>query len=302
MIMRAAVSKPLRTVSLGLVLGATTWLSNINSVLAGEFNHQAFDTLLATHVKPIKGSTQVDYQGLQSQRNKLTDYLRRLSAVEQSTFEQWPYPEQLAFLINAYNGFTLELILNEQQKRAKKGDELESIKDIGSFFSSPWKQSFFTLLGETQTLDGIEHGLIRGAIDYSEPRIHFAVNCASVGCPALRNGAYTAEALDQQLDEQTRAFLSDASRNRFDADKNRLAISSIFKWYRDDFDRAWAARGTLAASNSLGGFLYGYRNELNLTDAQSQALKAGDVDISFLPYDWALNQTSHKTKAAGNSR
>lgn len=151
-------------------------------------------------------------------------------------------------------------------------------------FKSPWKQAFFTLFGAPQTLDGIEHGLLRGASDYDDPRIHFAVNCASIGCPALRPEAYRPGELDSQLEQQTQGFLRDRSRNRFDAEADTLYVSPIFDWYDEDFDRPF--RG----ATSLAGFLVLYRDALGMDEGAAKRLASGAIDIEFLDYDWSLNK------------
>ena len=205
---------------------------------------------------------------------KLTAYLTALGKIDKQTFEQWPAPQQLSFLINAYNAWTVELILTAYP-------DIKSIKDLGSFFSSPWSKKFIPLLGETRSLDNIEHKLIRGDNKYGDPRIHFAVNCASIGCPALREEAYSADKLEQQLTEQTIRFLSDKSRNRFT--KDTMELSAIFKWYGDDFTLGF--RG----SRSLSAFILLYQKALNLTLVQQAQLQSQDMDIDFLNYDWLLN-------------
>jgi hypothetical protein len=241
------------------------------------FNHQDWNELLERHVYPINvgASTEVDYKGMQDQHKLLKHYLSNIAAVSQTQFDSWSSSEQLAFLINTYNAATVELILTQFP-------DLESIKDIGSFFQSPWKIRFIRLLGKKRSLDEIEHELIRGSEKYNDPRIHFAVNCASVGCPALSPKAYQAETLDAQLETATQTFLADSSRNRFE--NGELKISSIFKWYREDFEKSW--RG----NKSLAQFLSSYSQALKL-DAQTQALLAADrIDIDFLDYDWRLNR------------
>ena len=218
----------------------------------------------------------VNYAGFQKTHDFLKRYLFSLSAVTRTEFDTFRREQQLAFLINAYNAFTVELILTEYP-------EVTSIKELGSLFSSPWKRKFFLLLGESQNLDGIEHELIRGSGRYDEPLIHFAVNCASIGCPALLDEAFVAKKLDQQLLESTERFLSDRSRNRFDARTGTLEISSIFDWYAEDFSKGW--RGY----DSLHDFFRTHADWIT-DDAESvEKLREAALRIEFLDYDWSLN-------------
>ncbi len=253
-------------------------LFSVQVSAANAFDHSQWDALLKQHVLPLNGgqASQVDYQGFADDKAQLDRYLADLSQVDNADFDNWSKDEQLAFLINAYNAWTVDLIVSQWP-------DLESIKDLGSFFRSPWSKSFIPLLGETRSLDDIEHNLIRGSDRYQDPRIHFAVNCASIGCPALRNDAYTGKHLDAQLDEQTRLFLQDRSRNRINDGK--LALSSIFKWYREDFEKGWKGY------SSLELFLVDYAVDLSLNPEEIQKLKDKDMIIRFLDYDWALNRT-----------
>jgi len=247
--------------------------------------HALWNKLLNDNVVAINNghSTAVNYAGFKAQHSQLKAYLNSLSVISKSEFNDWEKPKQLAFLINAYNAWTVELIVSNYQ--TKKYPNLKSIRDLGSLFSSPWGKEFIPLFGETL------HGLIRGAVDttvtnigkskYNEPRIHFAVNCASIGCPALREEAYTAEMLETQLQQQTVRFLSDESRNF--AKGNELNLSSIFKWYKDDFEKGFKG------ATSLQEFLLLYSNKLKLSTAQQQTLKTNDMDINFLDYNWDLN-------------
>ena len=238
--------------------------------------HSPWQALLIKHVVAINDatSTQVDYAGFKADQSQLRSYLSALSQVSQAEFNAWPKSKQLAFLINAYNAWTIELILTRYPK-------IDSIKELGSFFSSPWSKEFIPLLGETRSLDNIEHDLIRGSGKYNDPRIHFAVNCASIGCPALREEAYTAKKLEAQLHQQTVRFLSDTSRNKLQG--NTLKLSSIFKWYKGDFTKGFEG------ANSLSQFLLLYVDALNLGPAQQQKLTSGDMKIDFLDYNWDLN-------------
>ena len=219
----------------------------------------------------------VDYDGMASDQAALDDYLARLSAVDNATFKGFSDAEKLAFLINAYNAFTVKLILKQDSRP-------DSIRDIGSIFSGPWSQRFFTLLGEERTLDELEHQMIRGNPALMDPRIHFAVNCASVGCPALRPEAYTGEWLDAQLADSTRRFLSDRRRNRYDAEAGVLRVSSIFDWYQEDFEDS---------AGGLGDYLLQYADALALPAEARRNLEAGDLPVRFLDYDWSLNTASN---------
>ncbi|MFH0782235.1 MAG: DUF547 domain-containing protein [Pseudomonadota bacterium] len=243
---------------------------------AGTFDHGTWNELLQAHVRiKDEGSTsQVDYAGFAAERNKFTGYLQQMATVKVGEFDSWTLNDQLAFLLNGYNGWTVELILS-------KYPDLESIKDLGNFIQSPWKKKFIPLLGETRSLDDIEHGLIRGSGRYKDPRIHFAANCASIGCPALRAEAYRGADLERQLSEATTLFLRDRSRNRLNG--KVLEVSSIFKWYREDFSQGWHS------FSSLADFFAGNASALDLTTEDVRALVSGEMKIEFLDYDWRLN-------------
>ena len=246
----------------------------------GDFDHGRWNLLLSKHVIVSADglSTAVDYASLGVNREPLQSYLEETSRVSRASFDAWETSDQLAFLINLYNAATVELILDNMGA----SDPIDSIRDIGSLFTSAWELERVALFGKLVTLDAIEHDMIRGWGRYNEPRIHFAVNCAAIGCPALRAEAYTGTALEGQLEDATRDFLSDRSRNYFDG--RRLRLSSIFKWYREDFERGWGG------SNALGEFVARYSSELGLSIEHRNELARGDMGIRFLSYDWGLNQ------------
>lgn len=240
--------------------------------------HLLWDQILAQHVVTIAGghATQFNYQALAQQPERLERYLNSLSAVSHKRFKQWHKNKQLAFLLNAYNAFTVKWII--------KHYPVDSIRDTGGFFSSPWSKTFISLLGQTVSLDTIEHEWIRGNGQFNEPRIHFAVNCASVGCPALREQSYRAVQLNQQLEAQTVRFMSDSSRNY--AKGKTLYLSSIFDWYDKDFEQGWQG------VNSLYQFALKYKNELALNQTQIKQIKDESISLDFLKYDWSLNDVS----------
>ena len=152
-----------------LLLGGPAWAQF-------DHGHAGWDALLKKHVRwlPDQKQSRVDYDGFKADRAALKKVLDAMSAVPPAEFERWPREQQMAFLVNAYNAFTVELILT-------RWPDLKSIKDLGTLLQSPWKKKFFTLLGEERTLDWIEHEQLRPR--YREPRLHAALNCASIGCP-----------------------------------------------------------------------------------------------------------------------
>jgi hypothetical protein len=265
-------------VSRRLLLATATTLALPVWAQSFDHIHSAWAELLRKHVVLLDGgrASQLRYSAMTSNRPALKNYLATLSAITQAQFDGFDKPQQMAFLINAYNAFTVELVLTQYPK-------LSSIKDLGSIFKSPWKLEFVPLLGDMLSLDAIEHGVLRARGRFDDPRVHFAVNCASVGCPALREEAFVAERLDAQLEAQTRRFMSDRSRNRWSAQKQGLEISKIFDWYGEDFRLGHKGIATLA------GFCARYADQLADTAPERERIRSQAVDIAYLPYDWKLN-------------
>jgi hypothetical protein len=252
--------------------------------LAFDHKHAEWNSLLQRHVawQPGGHESKVDYAAFKPERPAVQVYLARLSAVTPEEFAGWTRDQRLAFLINAYNAFTVELILTRYP-------DLKSIRDLGTviheglMLNSPWKKSFFSLLGKEQTLDGIEHGMIRAPGVYDDPRVHMAVNCASIGCPALRPEAYTPDKLDAQLDDQVARFLADKTRNRYNPGRQALEVSKIFDWYGKDFARGYRGIG------SLPDFFAGFAAQLADKPQDQAVVRERKAKIRFLDYDWALN-------------
>jgi hypothetical protein len=243
-----------------------------------DHSHAAWTELLKRHVVLLRGgqASEVRYAGFASERGKLQAFLASLSAVTEGTFEGFSRPQRQAFLINAYNAFTVEMILT-------KYPDIKSIKDLGSLLSSPWKPKWISLLGGKVSLDDIEHAMLRKRGVYDDPRVHFAVNCASIGCPMLREEAFVAARLEAQMDQQTTRFMADRSRNRYNETTGRLQLSRIFDWYGDDFKRG--DRGI----DSLQAFASAHAELLSDTAAGRERIRSGQTTIEFLDYDWSLN-------------
>lgn len=231
-----------------------------------EFNHAAFDAMLKKNVR----DGWVNYTALKADPKPLNSYLDTLAAVSEKDFNGWPEKERLAFLINLYNAATVKLIVDHYP--------VKSIKDIGGFLGSPWKQEVVRLFGKVTTLHEIEHGIIRK--QYPDARAHFALVCAAKGCPPLRAEAFVAVRLDEQLDDQGRVFLAQTHKNRVEASARTIHLSPIFKWFSEDFEKQ---------SGSVLKFLGPV-----LPEKDRRALAGGGLKIKYTDYDWSLNDHAQK--------
>ena len=249
-----------------------------------DHTHAAWTALLKKHVVLIQDgkASQVRYANFAKDRAALKSYLDTLSKVSDAEFKAWSKPQQMAFLINAYNAYTVEKILT-------KYPDLKSIRDFGNVFGNPWKDKFFTLLGREAYLDWVEHETLRAKGVYNEPRVHFAVNCASIGCPMLREEAYVANKLDAQLEEQTRRFLSDRARNRYNDKNGQLEVSKIFEWFKEDWQSDYKGIGTAEPIKTREQFFARYAKLLSDSPEAQAKIAEQKAMISFLEYDWSLN-------------
>lgn len=258
------------------------WLALMPFLLAGpalaqfDHSHGAWDALLKQHVVLVDGgkASQLRYAEMAKDRAALKAYLGSLSRVPEAEFGGWTRPQRMAFLINAYNAFTVEKILTRYP-------DIRSIWDFGKVFGNPFKDRFFSLLGREFTLDGIEHETLRKPGAYDDVRVHFSVNCASVGCPMLREEAYSADRLERQLEEQAVRFLSDRTRNR--AAGGRLEVSMIFNWFKADWESGYAG------IRSREQYFARYARLLADSPGQQKMVAEGKAAIGYLDYDWTLN-------------
>lgn len=223
-------------------------------------SHQIWDELLRKHVRD---DGLVDYAAFMADTPRLNDYLRLLESAHPDA-RAWSRNEQMAYWINAYNAYTVQLALRNYPVR--------SIKDIKrglAFVNSVWDIKFINIQGHTYDLNNIEHSILRPV--FKDARIHAAINCASFSCPRLLPEAYRAEILDVQLDSAMRGFINDPARNRISAGK--AEVSAIFKWFSGDFKRD---------AGSVRRYLNRYANEPI----------GKKVAIRYLDYDWRLNDAA----------
>ncbi len=234
--------------------------SVINANSQSKISHELFNGLLKKHVTT---EGKVSYTGFIKDSITLNQYLNLLSKTPPDT-KTWTKQEQMAYWINAYNAFTIKLIIQYYP--------IKSIKEIGSsiqipFVNSPWDIKFISVGNSTMDLNDIEHRELRKS--FNDPRIHMVLVCASKSCPILLNQAYDPEKLDQQLDRQTKTFLDDPFRNKILPDKPQLSM--IFNWYGMDFTKN---------GRSVSTFVNTY----------SQIKIKSNAKILFLEYDWGLNE------------
>lgn len=233
----------------------TALLSSWMNADAFDQTHGIWDSVVSTHVE----GSDFDYQAAESE--KVDAYLDKLASVPRPTFDGWDESERLAFLINLYNAATVKLILDHLP--------VESIREVNA--GEPWKLEFVRVFGGRVSLDHLEHGMIREL--FAEPRIHFAVNCASKGCPPLRDEAYTGAKLDSQLAEQTRSFLGNRKFNRVEGDT--LWLTPLFDWYAGDFTKA---------AGSIEKFVAPY-----FPEDERRRIRSGGLELRFTDWDWSLN-------------
>lgn len=223
--------------------GAESHIENISEA----FDHSIFNNLLQKHVSE---NGKVNYSGFQKDKAELKAYIKHLT--ENSSSESWSKNDQLAYWINAYNALTIDLILRNYPTK--------SIKDI----KNPWDQRLWKFGKQWLSLNHIEHQILR---KMDEPRIHFAIVCASVSCPKLQNEAFIASKLDEKLTSATREFLSDSSKNQLS--ENTIKLSKVFRWFKKDFEQQ--------------GSLIDFLNLYSDFKISNKAKK------TFMDYNWDLN-------------
>lgn len=233
-----------------------------------KFDHSVFDAILRRHVRLEK--RQFDYSGLKPNRQDLNQYLDRVAAAELRALSR---DELLAFFINAYNAFTIHSILTTMTPG--RPDGVASIKDIPGVFDA----KVHIVAGIALSLDNIEHNVLRPM--FKDPRIHFAVNCASAGCPPLADSAYLGERISEQLDAAARRTLSSPYYVR--AENGRLLVTPLLDWYGGDFTEP----ANLGAKRSLARYIEGYAGD---EVRQLISSRRGNVPVEFMSYDWTLNR------------
>jgi hypothetical protein len=235
------------------LLLAVLLLGSITLRAADPVSHSEWDALLK---KYVSSTGKVDYEGMKTDKAKLQKYCDLLS--DNKPKSTWTSDQKKAYWMNAYNAFAVLLIV--------KNYPVESIKDIGSWTKEVWDMKFFKIGGVDMSLSHIEHKILR--VDFTDPRIHAGINCASYSCPNLYNKAFTEENVDEALTKLMKDFVNDKSKNKIS--ESSIQISEIFKWFKEDFTKG----------QTLIEFLNKYSNVTIKSDAK----------VSYMKYNWSLNK------------
>jgi len=266
-----------------LSLLITNTLHAVEPATAFDHTHGGWTQFLREVLPESSASSvqEVDYARAQALEPALNDYLHTLASISETTFMAFDVVDQRAFLINLYNAAMIKKVLTRYP-------EIRSVWDFGRIFNHPFKHRFISLFGKKVSLDDVEHGWLRGRSALFDPRVHFAVNCASVGCPPLRRSAYVGATLEAALDEQAARFLSDRTKNGFVRQTKQLRLSPLFEWYEEDF--------SLEGQAGPHAYLARFAKPLGLSAVEAEALGKGELEITWSTYDWSLNAASIETK------
>ncbi|MFQ5848643.1 MAG: DUF547 domain-containing protein [Candidatus Methylomirabilales bacterium] len=253
----------------GIVLAGLAWLSWAAAPVQA-FDDTAYARLLRAHVRPgsISGIrlNVVDYRGIKTDPNYATS-LQDFATAQPQTFQT--EAERFAFWVNAYNLLAIKAVIDQYPTH--------SIRDGGSLFRSIWKKKIGVVAGREYALDDIEHGILRKA--FHEPRVHFAIVCASLSCPDLRTELYRGDRLDVQLDDAARTFLRNPAKGlRPGRDGEPTRVSRLFKWFRKDF----------APAGGVAAFI---RANID-TPLAARIAGPAEGELAYLGYDWSLNDAA----------
>ncbi|MCL2923912.1 MAG: DUF547 domain-containing protein [Trichodesmium sp. MAG_R04] len=249
----------------------TQEIQELTTILVQPFNYQKYNSILKDYVNS-RGL--VDYKKLKENRQQLDEFNYTIGAVSLSNYNSWKDSEKIAFLINAYNSFTLESIIDNYPTK--------SIRNI----IGVWKIRKFNVASKKITLDHIEHQILRK--EFNQPGIHVALVCAAISCPPLRQEAYTGRQLEEQLNDQAKKFLGNSQSFRIDSQNKTIYLSSIFKWFGKDFEENYGQTENIEGLNKTETAIVNYARKYVNSNAQ-KFLEKGGYKVKYSDYDWSLN-------------
>jgi len=259
-----------------------------------EVKTDSFDHSYATYNSLLKRyviNARVNYEGFINSRAEFETFLRALGSVDEDVFESWTEEQRLAFWINAYNAFTIKAIIDHYPiKRSftlvgifyAPSDSILQIKGV-------WTKLQFRALGNMVTLEEIEHETLRKK--FNEPRIHMAINCASISCPDLRNEAYTPEKLEEQLADASTNFVNNPDKGVYvNEQSGKVKLSKIFKWFGDDFINNYGSKKLFNNYSLKENAVLNFTSDYIESEEVKEYLMNNKLKIGYLGYDWHLNE------------
>lgn len=264
-----------------------------SSAFADEFDHShsAYDSLLKKYVHDAN----VDYQGFINSGEEFNTYLKQLGSVNEKVFDNWSKEEKLTFWINAYNAFTIKAIIDHYpiKKKLSLASLIypeSSIRQIDGV----WDKLKFQAAGKAVTLNEIEHEILRKKFD--EPRIHVAIVCASFSCPDLRGEAYKADRINEQLENQAAEFINNPKKGvEIKPEEGKVKVSKIFNWFGADFIGKYGSTESFAGRDKQEKAVLNFVMTYLQSEEQREFLKSSKFGVSYLDYDWSLNDSNDKT-------
>jgi hypothetical protein len=252
--------------------------------LAANFSYGDYAAALKAFVND---QGMVNYRGLKANPQQLNAFVAALGQLDPQVYRGWGEKEKITFWINAYNALTLKAIIDHYPISAGFFKALAYPRNSIRQIPGVWDGLRFRVMGREMTLDEIEHATLRK--EFNEPRIHLALVCAAMGCPPLRNEPYIGEKLDQQLDDQARRFLANPRKFAINPSQSKVYLSPIFKWFGEDFVKTYGTdKGVAKFSPAERAVLNYFVKFVNEKDREY--LLQGSYAISYLDYDWSLNE------------
>jgi len=249
-----------------------------------QFDYSDYTSLLADYVDD---DGMVNYKALKANRSRLDSFADRMEKLDSEGYEKWPEKERIAFWLNAYNALTLKAIIDNYPIKSSFLKSRIYPKNSIRQIPGVWDKITFNIMGTPHTLEHIEHQILRKK--FNEPRIHMAMVCAAMGCPPLLNQHYSGAKLDRQLDDRTKRFLENPDKFKIDRDKNTVYLSSILRWFAEDFMEKYAPEKNVAKhdkkTSAVLNFIAPYLNQPD----KDYTLK-GSFKIKYVKYDWSLNE------------
>jgi len=281
-------AKLLKTSGWVLLFWTAFLLGLVEQAAADAFSYDDYSAVLQEFVDQ---EGLVNYRGLKADPQKLQDFLQALAQVRPEDYQKWPVSQQIALWINAYNSLTLKAIIDHYPIKASFWRSLRFPRNSIRQIPGVWTDLRFPVMGRRMTLDEIEHGTLRQK--FNEPRIHLALVCAALGCPPLRTEPYVGDKLNDQLNDQARRFLADPQKFKIDRHEGQVYLSSIFKWFGEDFIRTYGTNAAFSRfppkERAVLNFIQNY-----LSAADQDYLFKGNYAISYLGYDWSLNERPNR--------